>query len=78
MAGQLALEAVEQLGYGSAASTVDTVSLGGHDYAVTITVSTLSWRVKQVTAQVPAVGGLGARTFTTRLYRRSALPQALP
>lgn len=78
MAGQLALEAAEQLGYGSAASTVDTITLGGHAHVVTLTVADVSWRVKQVTAQVAAVGEVGARTFTTRLYRPNPLPKALP
>lgn len=78
MAGQLALEATEQLGYGSAVSKVDTFTLGGHDHVVTVTVADVSWRVKQVTAQVVAVGEVGARTFTTRLYRPTPLPKALP
>lgn len=77
-AGQLSLEAAQQLGYGAAASTVDTFTLSGHDYTVNVTVTDVGWRVKQVQAVVGAVGEVGARTFTTRLYRPRPLPQALP
>jgi len=73
-AGQLALEASEQLGYGSAASGADTITVGGHEYVVAVTVTTISWRVKQVTAQVAAVGEVGPRSFTTRLYRPTPMP----
>ena len=77
-AGQLALEETERLGFGTAASRVDTVTLDGHDYVVNVTVTDVSWRVKQVTAQVAAVGEVSARTFRTRLYGSNPLPKAIP
>lgn len=73
-AGQVAIEDVHLQGFAAAASGTDTVTIDGHDYVVTLTVTNLNGRVKDVQAQVAAVGSLPARTFTTRLY----LPRALP
>ena len=77
-AGQLALEAAEQEGFDAVASGVDTITLGGHDYQVTVSVTDLSPRVRQVSATVAAVGDVQARTFTTRLNKPRPLPMALP
>jgi len=73
-AGQIAIESVQMLGFAGAASRTDTVTIDGRDYLVEVTVSDLNGRVKNVQAEVAAVGSLPARTFTTRLY----LPRALP
>jgi Tfp pilus assembly protein PilV len=73
-AGQVAIESVQMSGFAAAASRTDTVTIDGHDYVVSITVTALNGRVKDVQAQVSAVGSLPARTFSTRLY----LPRSLP
>jgi Tfp pilus assembly protein PilV len=73
-AGQLALEEVQRQGFAAAASGADTVTISGHDFVVTLTVTSLTPRVKQVQAQVAGVGDLSAQTFTTRLYRVRSLP----
>ncbi len=73
-AGQMAMEALQMGGFAAATSRTDTVTIDGNAYVVGITVTEVNSRIKQVQAQVPAVGSLPARTFTTRLY----LPRALP
>lgn len=77
-AAQIVLEDVQKDGWGSAVSGVDTVSLSGHDYTVTIGVTDISSRVKQVTVVVGGVGDMGSRTYTTRLYKPRPLPDPLP
>jgi type II secretory pathway pseudopilin PulG len=77
-AGQMALEAVQLTGWAGAVSGSDTVSIAGHPYAITYTVTDLTPRVRQVVAEVAAVGDVGARVFTTRLYRPRPLPPENP
>jgi hypothetical protein len=74
----MALEQIQANGYAAAASGVDTVDVGGHDYLVTLTAADITSRVRQVTAVVAAVGDVNSRTFTTRLYQPRALPDPLP
>jgi hypothetical protein len=73
-AGQLTIEAVQFRGYDSAISRTDTVSVGGHDYPVTLTVTNLSGRVREVQAVVDGTGPAAVRTFTARVYRPRSLP----
>lgn len=73
-AGQLALEAVRRQGFAAAASGSRTITVDGHEYAVTLTVTEISTKVKEVEAEVNAVGTLQARTFTTLLYQPRPLP----
>ena len=73
-AGQLALETVQQEGFAAAVSGADTVTVDGHDYVVTLTVTEITTKVKEVEAEVAAVGSIPARTFRTRLYQPRPLP----
>ncbi len=77
-AAQIVLEDVQKDGWDSAVSGADTVSLSGHDYTVTIGVTDISSRVKQVTVVVDGVGDMGSRTFTPRLYKPRPLPDPVP
>lgn len=77
-AGQMALERIQTGGFVSATAGVDTVDVGGHDFIVTLTTTDVSSRIREVTAVVAAVGEVGSRTFTTRLYRPIGLPDAVP
>ena len=77
-AAQIVLEDVQIEGWGAAISGMDTVSVAGHDYPVKIDVSRVSSRVKQVTIGVAAVGDVGTRTYTTRLYKPRPLPDPVP
>ncbi len=72
LAGQLALEEVRRAGFATAASGVDTITVNGRDYLVTLTVTSLSPRVKQVVALVP--GTLGQRSFVSRIDNSRPLP----
>jgi len=73
-AGQLTIETVQFRGYDSATSGTDTVSVGGRDYPVTLTVTKVSSRVREVVAVVDGVGPASVRTFTARVYRPRSLP----
>lgn len=73
-AGQLVIEAVQFRGYDSATSGTDTVSVGGTDYPVTLTVTKVSSRVREVVAVVDGTGPASVRTFTARVYRPRSLP----
>ncbi len=77
-AAQVVLEDVQKDGWDSAVSGVDTVNLSGHDYAVSVGVTDISSRVKQVTVVVDGVGDMSSRTFTTRLYKTRPLPDPVP
>jgi len=77
-AGQMVLEQIQTGGFASAVAGVDTVSVGGHDFEVTLTTTSVSSRVREVTAVVQAVGDVDSRTFTTRVYQPLALPSAVP
>jgi prepilin-type N-terminal cleavage/methylation domain-containing protein len=77
-AAQIVLEDVQKDGWDSAVSRADTVSLSGHDYTVTIGVTDISSRVKQVTVVVRGVGDMDSRIFTTRLYKPRPLPDPVP
>lgn len=77
-AAQMVLEDVQSGGWGSAASGVDTVSVSGHEYPVTIDVTDFSSRVKQVTIAVAGVGDVDAVVYRTRLYKPRPLPDPLP
>ena len=73
-AGQLTIETVQFRGYDSATSGTDTVSVGGRDYPVTLTVTKVSSRVREVVAVVDGTGPASVRTFTARVYRPRSLP----
>ncbi len=73
-AGQVAIETIQFRGYDSATSGTDTVSVGGKDYPVTLTVTNVSSRVREVQAVVDASGPASMRTFTARVYRPRSLP----
>ncbi len=74
-AGQLVLEKVEREGFAAAADQTDTVTVDGHDYVVTVTVTNVSATVKDVSAQVAGVGSLSPRVIRTRLYQPRPLPK---
>ena len=76
-AGLLALEEVRLLDFASVASGADTFDVGGRDYPVSITVTDVSSRVKEVRVIVEGAGTLGADTFTTRVERPRPLPLPL-
>ncbi len=73
-AGQVVIEMVQLRGYDSAVSGTDTVSVSGRDYPVTLTVSNVSSRVREVQAVVDGSGPASTRTFTARVYRPRGLP----
>lgn len=73
-AGQLVIETVQFRGYDSATSGTDTVAVGGTDYPVTLTVTNVSSRVREVVAVVDGTGPASVRTFTARVYRPRSLP----
>jgi hypothetical protein len=73
-AGQLTIETVQFRGYDSAINRTDTVSVGGQDYPVTLTVTRISGRVREVQAVVDGTGPAAVRTFTARVYRPRSLP----
>ena len=73
-AGQLTIETVQFRGYDSAVSGTDTVSVGGRDYPVTLTVTNVSSRVREVQVVVDGMGPATVRTFTARVYRPRSLP----
>ena len=73
-AGQVVIEMVQLRGYDSAVSGTDTVSVSGKDYPVTLTVTNVSSRVREVQAVVDGSGPTSTRTFTARVYRPRSLP----
>ena len=73
-AGQIMIETLQLQGFDSAVNRVDTVSVGGKDYPVSLAVTSISSRVREVQAVVDGSGPAAARTFTTRVYRPRSLP----
>jgi hypothetical protein len=73
-AGQVVIETVQLRGYDSAVTGMDTVSVSGRDYPVTLTVTNVSSRVREVQAVVDGSGPASTRTFTARVYRPRGLP----
>lgn len=73
-AGQIVVETLQLQGFDSAVNRVDTVSVGGNDYPVTLTVTNVSARVREVQAVVDGTGPVAPRTFTARVYRPRSLP----
>jgi type II secretory pathway pseudopilin PulG len=73
-AGQVSIEMMQLRGYDSATSRADTVNVGGQSYPVTLTVTDLSSRVREVVAVVDGAGPTARRTFTARVYRPRPLP----
>lgn len=73
-AGQVVIETVQLRGYDSAVNGTDTVSVSGRDYPVTLTVTNVSSRVREVQAVVDGSGPASTRTFTARVYRPRGLP----
>ena len=73
-AGQIMIETLQLQGFDSAVNRVDTVSVGGKDYPVSLTVTSVSSRVRQVQAVVDGSGPAATRTFTARVYRPRSLP----
>jgi Tfp pilus assembly protein PilV len=77
-AAQIVLEEVQNEGWDAAANHVDTATVSGRDYEVTVGVSRISTRVKEVTIAVAGVGDVDGRTFTTRMYKPRPLPDPPP
>ena len=77
-AAQIVLEEIQTEGWWSAVSGVDTATVAGKDFPVTIGVSTVSSRVKQVTIVVAGVGTADTVMYRTRLYKPLPLPDAPP
>ncbi len=77
-AAQLALETVQQNGWGGASSGYDTITVAGHDYVVKVSITKVTSRIRDVTVAVDAVGDVGSRAFTTRLYKPRPLPAEIP
>jgi hypothetical protein len=73
-AGQVVIETVQMRGYDSAVNGTDTVSVSGKEYPVTLTVTNVSSRVREVQAVVDGSGPASVRTFTARVYRSRGLP----
>jgi len=73
-AGQIMIETLQLQGFDSAVNRVDTVSVGGKDYPVSLTVASISSRVREVQAVVDGSGPVATRTFTARVYRPRSLP----
>lgn len=74
MAAQLALARAYQQDFDSVSSGSTDIDVGEHRYRVTLAVTDISARVKQVDAAVSGVGPLESKTFSTRLYARRQLP----
>ena len=68
MAAQLALAQAYRQDFDSLSSDFTDIDVGEHTYRITLTVTDISARVKQVDAAVSGVGPLDGRTFSTRLY----------
>lgn len=77
-AAQIVLEDVQEGGWWSAVSGADTATVAGHDFPVTISVSTVSSRVKQITIVVAAAGVVDTAMYRTRLYKPLPLPDPPP
>lgn len=75
VAQQVVTEVVQE-GYADATSYQDTLPMGGHEWPVTVTVTTVATDLKEVEVEVEGRGGMDARTYTTRLHRRIPLPAA--
>jgi len=73
-AGQVMIETLQLQGFDSAVNRIDTVSVGGKDYPVSLTVTSISSRVREVQAVVDGSGPAATRTFTARVYRPRSLP----
>lgn len=73
VAQQVVMEVVQD-GYASASSYQDTLPMGGHEWPVQVTVTTVATDLKEVEVEVEGRGGMDARTYTTRLHRRVPLP----
>lgn len=73
-AGQIMVETLQLQGFDSAVNRIDTVSVGGRDYPVSLTVTSISSRVREVQAVVDGSGPAAQRTFTARVYRPRGLP----
>jgi len=68
MAAQLALAQAYQQDFDSLSSGFTDIDVGEQTYRITLTVTDISARVKQVDAAVSGVGPLDSKTFSTRLY----------
>ena len=77
-AAQIVLEEIQTEGWSSAVSGVDTATVAGKDFPVTISVSTVTSRVKRVTIVVPGVGTADTIVYRTRLYKPLPLPDPPP
>lgn len=68
MAAQLALAQAYRQDFDSLSSGSTDIDVGEYTYSITLTVTDISARVKQVDAAVSGVGPLDSKTFSTRLY----------
>ena len=68
MAAQLALAQAYRQDFDSLSSGFTDIDVGEQTYSITLTVTDISARVKQVDAAVSGVGPLDSKTFSTRLY----------
>ena len=77
-AAQIVMEGIQQDGWWSAVSGSDTATVAGHDFPVTINVSSVSSRVKDVTIVVAAVGAVDTAIYRSRMYKPLPLPDPPP
>ena len=68
IAAQLALAQAYRQDFDSLSSGSTDIDVGERTYSITLTVTDISARVKQVDAAVSGVGPLDSKTFSTRLY----------
>lgn len=76
-AGLLALEEARLEDFDLLADGTDTVDVGGRAYPVSIAVTDVSSRVKEVRVVVDGAGTLGPDTLVTRIQRPRPLPMPL-
>ena len=77
-AAQIVLEEIQIDGWWSAVNGADTATVAGHDFPVTINVTGVSTRVKQITIVVAGIGTVDTAMYNTRLYKPLPLPDPPP
>ncbi len=76
LVAQEVFEEIQRQGYAAATSGQYTASVDGTTYRVSVSVVQTSVRVKQVMAQVPAMGTVNSQMFVTRIYEPRPVPAA--
>lgn len=74
LVAQEVIARTRQADYADVSSMVDTLSMGGLDWQVTVTVTEVRSRLKEVDVEVEGRGSVDARTFTSRVHRDRPLP----